>query len=155
MDTMATLKEQLRSDLTDAMKAQDVTKRETLRMVLSAVTAEEVSGDEARELSDADVVQILQREAKRRRESSEAFRDAGRAELAAQEEAELVVVEGYLPKQLSDEEVAALVSSALAGIDASGPSAMGPAMKAATAAAAGSVDGKRLSAEVRRQLSGG
>lgn len=152
MVIMATLKEQLRSDLTASMKAQEVTRRETLRMVLAAVSAEEVAGDVSRELSDEDVVKILAREAKRRRESAEAFRGAGRDELADQEEAELVVIESYLPKQLSDDDVAALVTTALAGLDATGPAAMGPAMKAATAAAAGSVDGKRLSAEVRRQL---
>jgi uncharacterized protein YqeY len=149
---MPSLKQQLRQDLTTAMREQDVTTRDTLRMVLAGVSNEEVSGSEARELSDAEVVRVLAKEAKRRRESAAAYDDAGREELAAAERAELLVIERYLPQQLTDTELQAVVAGAVASADKVGPAAMGSVMKAATAAAAGQADGKRLAAEVRRQL---
>ena len=152
MTVMASLKQQLRLDLTTAMREQDVTTRDTLRMVLAAVSTEEVSGSEARELSDAELIKVLSREAKRRRESAAAFDDADRGELAAAERAELAVIEQYLPQQLSDSELQALVAQAVAATGKTGPSAMGAVMKAATAQAAGQADGKRIAAEVRRQL---
>src|SRR5882724_8464147 len=106
---MAQLKEHLRSDLVTAMKAKDATKLATLRMVLSAVTTEEVSGYEARELTDEEVQRVLTREAKKRKEAAEAFDTAGRAEQAAAERAEAAVISEYLPKQLDDEELGRLV----------------------------------------------
>ena len=149
---MPTLKEQLRSDLTAAMKARDETRTRTLRMTLTSITNEEVSGDAARQLSDDEVLKILGREAKRRREASAAFAEAGRNEQAAAERAEEQVLAGYLPAQLSDEELAALVAAAIAETGASGPSAMGQVMKAVTPKVAGRAEGSRVAAAVRSQL---
>lgn len=150
------LKARLRSDLTAAMKARDTTTTGTLRMVLAALTTEEVAGSEARELSDADVVRVLQREVKKRAESAEVYAGAGREELAERERAEIAVIERYLPQQLSDDELAELARRAVAEVSGDGPAGMalmGAAMKVATAAAAGRADGKRVSAAVRAALS--
>lgn len=149
---MATLKEQLQSDLTAAIKSRDELRAATLRMALAAVTTEEVAGKAARELSDADVLAVLGKEAKKRREAATAYDDAGRAELADRERAELGVLEGYLPAQLGDDELSALVADAVAATGAGGPSAMGQVMKAVTPAVAGRAEGGRVAAEVRRQL---
>ena len=108
---MSTLKDTLRSDLTDAIRSRDELRSSTLRMTLTALTTEEVAGTHARELSDDDVLTVLAREAKRRREAAAAYDDAKRPELADRERAELVVIEGYLPAQLSDEELTALVAA--------------------------------------------
>ena len=105
---MAALKDKLKSDLTDAMRARDELRTGTLRMALTAVTNEEVSGTQARELDDDEVLKILGREAKKRREASEAFTSAGRTELAEREDAELGVLETYLPAQLDDAALSAL-----------------------------------------------
>ncbi|HEU4676693.1 MAG TPA: GatB/YqeY domain-containing protein [Motilibacteraceae bacterium] len=149
---MATLKEQLQSDLTAAIKSRDELRSATLRMALAAVTTEEVAGKAARELSDQDVQAVLAKEAKKRREAATAYDDAGRAELADRERAELGVLEGYLPAQLGDDELAALVAAAVAETGAAGPSAMGQVMKAVTPKVAGRAEGGRVAAEVRRQL---
>ena len=149
------LKEQLRADLTTAMKSRDELTSATLRMVLTAVTTEEVAGKQARELSDDDIVKVLTREAKKRREANDAYTQAGRAELAAREQAELGVIERYLPKQLSDDEVAELVRAAVAETGADDPKAMGQVMKVLTPRIAGRADGGKVAAEVRRQLSAG
>jgi uncharacterized protein len=149
---MATLKEQLRADLTAAMKARDETRTRTLRMALTSVTNEEVSGDSARELSDDEVVKILGREAKRRREAATAYADAGRDDQAAAERAEEGVLAAYLPAQLGDQELAALVAAAITETGASGASAMGQVMKAVTPKVAGRAEGSRVAAEVRSQL---
>ena len=149
---MSSLKDTLRSDLTEAIRARDELRSSTLRMALTALTNEEVAGDQARELSDDEVLAILVREAKRRREAAAAYDDANRPELAARERAELVVVEGYLPAQLSDEELSALVAGAIAETGAQGPRAMGQVMKAVQPKVAQRADGARVSAEVRRQL---
>jgi uncharacterized protein YqeY len=151
---MSTLKEQLQSDLTAAMRARDQDGASTLRMALTAVTTEEVSGTEHRELTDDDVLKVLTKEAKKRREAATAYTGAGRAELAAQEEAELAVLEGYLPKQLSDEELDGIVREAVASSGASGMPQMGLAMKAANAAVAGRAEGGRVAAVVRKVLAG-
>jgi len=151
---MPTLKEQLRADLTTAMKARDETRTRTLRMALTAVSNEEVAGDSARELSDEEVLKILGREAKRRREAATAFADAGRAEQAAAERAEEEVLSGYLPAQLGDDELQAIVAAAIADTGASGPSAMGQVMKAVTPQVAGRAEGSRVAALVRSMLSG-
>src|SRR6478609_8073394 len=113
------LKEQLRADLTTAMKSRDELTSATLRMVLTAVTTEEVAGKQPRELSDDDIVKVLTREAKKRREAHEAYTQAGRDGLAAREQDELGVIERYLPQQLSDEEIAELVRTAVAETGAS------------------------------------
>jgi uncharacterized protein YqeY len=151
---MSTLKEQLQSDLTAAMRARDQVGASTLRMALTAVTTEEVSGTQHRELTDDDVLKVLTKEAKKRREAATAYTGAGRAELAAQEEAELAVLEGYLPQQLSDEELDGIVREAVASSGASGMPQMGLAMKAANAAVAGRAEGGRVAAVVRKVLAG-
>ena len=152
---MTTLKEQLRTDLTEAMRARDEIRTATLRMALTAVTNEEVSGKEARELSDADVLAVLGREAKKRRESATAYDDAQRPELADRERAELVVLETYLPSALSGDELAAIISAAVAQAKADGaegPRAMGAVMKLVTPQVTGRADGAQVAAEVRRLL---
>jgi uncharacterized protein YqeY len=149
---MSTLKDRLETDLRTAMKARDELVTSTLRMALTAVRRAEVSGDRARELSEDEVRAVLTAEAKKRREAATAFGDAGRAEQAERERAEEEVLAGYLPSQLSDDELARVVKQALAGLDLSGKGAMGPAMKAAQAAVAGRAEGGRVAAEVRRQL---
>ncbi|MGH3403793.1 MAG: GatB/YqeY domain-containing protein [Streptosporangiaceae bacterium] len=148
------LKERLRADLTAAMKARDEVRTRTLRMALTSVSNEEVAGKAARELSDDEVLKILAREAKRRREAAAAFQDAGRDEQAAAERAEDAVLSDYLPAQLSDAEVTDLVAKAIAETGASGMAAMGQVMKTVTPRVAGRAEGSRVAAEVRRQLAG-
>jgi uncharacterized protein len=151
---MSTLKEQLQADLTAAMRARDQVGASTLRMALTAVTTEEVSGTQHRQLTDDDVLKVLTKEAKKRREAATAYVGAGRPELAAQEEAELAVLEGYLPMQLTDEELDRIVREAVASSGASGMPQMGLAMKAASAAVAGRAEGGRVAALVRTVLAG-
>ena len=151
---MPTLKQTLREDLHIAMRARDELRTATIRMVLSAITNEEVAGEVARELSEDELLVVLRREAKKRREAATAFADGGRPERAERELAELAVVEGYLPTQLDDAELAALVSAAITQTGAQGPKAMGQVMKAVQASVAGRADGGRVSSEVRRQLAG-
>jgi uncharacterized protein YqeY len=146
------LKDRLRTDLTAAMKARDELRTATLRMVLSAVTAEEVAGKEARVLSDDEVQAVLRREAKKRREAAEAFTGAGRAEQAAREQAEEGVLADYLPAQLEDADLVALVADVVTRTGASGMKDMGKVMGAVQAAVAGRAEGGRVAAEVRRQL---
>lgn len=152
---MNELKERLRADLTDAMRARDQVRLRTLRMALTAITNEEVAGSATRELSDDDVLKVLAREAKKRREAADAFAAAGRAEQAEAERAEGEVLAGYLPTQLSDEELAGLVTAAVAETGAAGLPGMGKVMKAVTPRVAGRADGARVAAEVRRQLAAG
>jgi len=149
---MAALKDQLRSDLTAAMKARDEVRTRTLRMALTAVSNAEVAGATARELSDDEVLKVLTREAKRRREAADAFATAGRTEQAAAEQAEGEVLDGYLPAQLGDDEIAAIVTAEIEQSGAVGMGAMGQVMKAVTPRVAGRADGGRVAAEVRRQL---
>ena len=146
------LKEQLQSDLTTAMKSRDELTAATLRMALTAITTEEVAGKQARQLSDDEVLKVLAREAKKRREAAEAFSGAGRDELAQRERDEGEVLAGYLPAQLADEELAALVREAVEESGASGPQAMGQVMKVVQPKVAGRAEGGRIAAEVRRQL---
>jgi uncharacterized protein len=146
------LKGQLETDMRAAMKARDEQLTSTLRMAVAAVRNAEVAGAQARELTDDEVLGVLKREAKKRREAAEAFAGAGRVESAAKETAEAEILDRYLPAQLSDGELAELVRTALAGGGFAGPKSMGPAMKAAQAAVAGRAEGGRVAAEVRRQL---
>ena len=148
-----TLKAQLRSDLTSAMKARDELRSATIRMALTAITNEEVAGKVARELSDDEVLKVLGREVKKRKEAAEAFAGAGRAEQAAREVAEGEVLSAYLPAQLSDEELHALVDAAVAESGAEGPRAMGAVMKVLTPRVAGRADGSRVAAAVKAKLS--
>ena len=152
---MATLKEQLRADLTAAMKDRDALRSSTLRMVLTAVTNAEVSGKEARELSDDEVVGVMTTEAKRRREAATAFEDGGRPESAAKERAEAEVIAAYLPEQLSAEEVAGIVAAAVeqTGAAGEGMRAMGKVMGVVQPQVKGRADGAAVAAEVRKQLS--
>lgn len=147
------LKQQLQNDLTDAMRAKDDVRRSTLRMALTSITNEEVSGKQARELSDDEVLKVLARELKRRKEAATAYREAGHSDRAAAEMAEAAVLEAYLPEQLGDEELRAMVTSAIQDSGASGPQQMGAVMKAVQPKVAGRADGGRIAAEVKRQLS--
>ncbi|MCV7385955.1 GatB/YqeY domain-containing protein [Mycolicibacter longobardus] len=154
---MAELKSQLRADLTAAMKAQDKLRTATLRMLLAAIQAEEVSGKQARELTDEDVLKVLAREARKRAESAAIYTQNGRGELAAEEHAEARIIDEYLPAPLSDAELADVVDTALAQVaedlgERPHMKHMGQVMKAATAIAAGKADGARLSAAVRERL---
>lgn len=149
---MDVLEHRLHDDLTTAIRARDEVAAATLRMALTAVKNEAVSGAEARELADADVVAVLGREAKKRRESATAYDDANRPELAARERAELAVLEGYLPVQLTDDELAGLVAEAVAETGADSPRAMGAVMKLLTPRVAGRADGGRVAAAVRSVL---
>ncbi len=149
---MGTLKDRLNDDLHSAMKGRDELTTSTLRLALAAVRNAEVAGKSAKELSDDEVLSVLTKEAKKRREAATAFADAGRTEQAAKENSEGEILEGYLPAQLSDAEIADIVGQALRDGGFSGKGQMGPAMKAAQAAVAGRAEGGRVAAEVRRQL---
>ena len=149
-----TLKARLQHDLHDAMRARDTVRSGTLRMTLTAITNAEVSGDEARELSDDEVLKVVAKEAKKRKEAAAAFTGAGRPELAATEEAELLVLEGYLPAQLDDEALREIVDRAVAATGATGMPQLGMVMKAAQGEVAGRADGGRVAAVVQQVLSG-
>jgi uncharacterized protein YqeY len=151
---MPELKARLQADLNTSMKARDELTTATLRMALTAITTEEVAGKSARELSDDEVLKVLGREAKKRREAAEAFDSAGRAELADRERAEGGVLDTYLPAQLEDAELVELVRAAIAESGATAPNQMGAVMKVVQPQVAGRADGKRVSDEVRRQLAG-
>ncbi len=154
MAAMSTLKDQLRADLTTAMKARDELRSSTLRMVLTAITNAEVAGKQAKVLSDDEVVGVLTSEGKKRREAATAYADAGRAELAAKEEAEAGVIAGYLPEQLTEAEIAQVVTAAVAELGAAGEGmrAMGKVMGVVQPQVRGRADGGAVAAEVRRQL---
>ena len=154
--TDMSLKDQLRSDLTASIKSGDKVRSSTLRMVLTAVTNTEVSGKQARELSDSDVLGVLSSESKKRREAAEAFAGAGRDEQAAKERAEAEVIAGYLPEQLTEEQISALVAATVEelGVRGDGMKAMGRVMGALQPRTKDRADGGAVAAEVRAQLSG-
>ena len=152
---MTNLKEQLHTDLTAAIKAKDSLTSGTLRMVLAAITNEEVSGKEARVLNDQDLITVLNREAKKRNEAAAAYDDAKRPELADKERSELEIIQAYLPAALSDEELAAIIASAVAEVAASGatgPSSMGAVMKIVSPQVSGRADGGAVAAAVKSAL---
>jgi len=152
---MATLKDRLQGDLTTAMKQRDQVTAATLRMALTAVTNEEVAGKQARQLSDDDVVQVLVKEAKKRREAADAYTTAGHPERADQERAELAVLQRYLPQELSVDEVAQIVAEAVAEVaraGQSGPAAMGAVMKIVQPQVRGRADGGAVAAAVKAAL---
>ncbi|MER6396968.1 MULTISPECIES: GatB/YqeY domain-containing protein [unclassified Kitasatospora] len=151
---MTTLKEQLHQDLTAAIRDRDELRSATIRLTLSAITSEEVAGKEKRELSDAEVLKVLAREAKKRREAAEAFDAADRTEQAARERAEGELLAGYLPKQLSDEELTAIVAAAVAESGATGPQGMGAVMKLVKPKVDGLAEGGRVAAAVKAALTG-
>ena len=154
MTSMSALKDRLRADLTTAMKARDDVRSSTLRMVLTSITNAEVAGKEHRELSDDDIIGVLSTEAKKRREATVAFEEAGRAEMAAKEKAEAAVIADYLPEQLTAEDVAGIVSAAIERVGAAGEGmkAMGKVMGVVQPQVKGRADGGAVAAEVRRQL---
>ncbi|HUW87261.1 MAG TPA: GatB/YqeY domain-containing protein [Candidatus Paceibacterota bacterium] len=147
------LKETLRTDLTEAIRSRDELTSGTIRMVLTAITNEEVSGKSARELSEAEVITVLSREAKKRREAAEAFETGDRPERAALERAEGEVIAKYLPEQLSDEKLRQMIAEAIAETGAAGPAGMGLVMKVLSPKIAGKADGGTVSAAVREALS--
>lgn len=151
---MSELKDRLRNDLTTAIKARDKVRTGTLRMVLAAISTEETAGSAQRSLSDDEVVRLLTREAKKRREAAEAFDKGGRPDSAEAERAEGEVISDYLPQQLTDEELTALVASAIEETGAEGPKAMGQVMKVVNPRVAGRAEGARVAAEVKSQLTG-
>ncbi len=151
---MGELKDRLKSDLTTSMKARDELRTSTLRMVLTAIGTEEVAGKAARSLSTDEELKVLTREAKKRREAAEAFRSGGAAERAERELAEEQVLSGYLPAQLSDDDLSALVAQAVQESGAGGPQAMGAVMKVVGPKVAGRAEGGRVAAAVRAALAG-
>jgi uncharacterized protein len=154
-DAPSTLKERLRSDLTAAIRDRDKIRSGTIRMVLTAITEAEVAGSEAVELSDQQVLDVVIREAKKRREAEAAFASAGRAELAEKERAESEVLGDYLPRQLTQSEIATIVADAIASTGATrlGMKGMGKVMAQVTPQTKGKADGGLVAAEVKRQLS--
>ena len=146
------LKSTLRDDLHTSMRERDRVRSATLRMALTAVTNEEVAGATARELTNDEVLKVLAKEAKKRREAATAYIEAKRPELAAKEEAELVFLEAYLPAPLSEAELEALVAQAVSETGATGMPQMGLVMKVATALVAGRAEGGRVAALVRSAL---
>jgi uncharacterized protein YqeY len=155
-DTQSTLKARLRSDLTAAIKDRNKVRSGTIRMVLTAITEAEVAGSEAVELSDQQVLEVVIREAKKRREAEAAYANAGRAELAEKERAESDVLADYLPQQLTQQEIADIVADAIASTGAAelGMKGMGKVMAQVTPQTKGKADGSVVAAEVRRQLAG-
>ncbi|MGW2599250.1 GatB/YqeY domain-containing protein [Streptomyces klenkii] len=154
---MTTLKAKLHDDLTAAIKARDELRSSTLRLTLSAIAYEETAGKSARELSDDEVLKVIAREAKKRREAAEAFDTGGRPEQAERERAEGELLAAYLPKQLSDEELTAIVADAVAVAKAGGaegPKAMGAVMKIVKPKVDGLAEGSRVANEVKRLLAG-
>lgn len=152
---MSELKATLQADLTTATKAADKVTLGTLRMALAAITTEEVSGKEARELTDTEVIAVLGKEAKKRRESIEAYNAANRSDLADIEAAELAVLEKYLPAALSEAEVADIIAKAVAEATAQGlegMKAMGAVMKTVTPQVTGRADGGAVAAAVKKAL---
>jgi len=146
------LKEKLQSDLTDAIRSRAEVKSGTIRMLLAAITTEEVSGKAARVLTDAEIIAVLSREAKKRREAVEAYVAAKRTDLADKEKAEGDVISEYLPEQLSEDEIKKMIADAIAETGASGPTGMGQVMKVLSPKIAGKADGGVVSGLVKAAL---
>lgn len=154
---MTTLKSKLKEDLNAAIKERDELRSSTLRLTLTAITKEEVAGKTKRELSDDEVQKVITREAKKRREAADAFAQGGRAESAEREKAEGEILATYLPKQLGDDELEAIVAQAVAeakAAGAEGPRAMGAVMKIVNPKVAGQAEGGRVAAAVKKHLAG-
>jgi uncharacterized protein YqeY len=147
------LKETLKNDLTEAIRSSDKVVSGTIRMVLTAITNEEVSGKEARVLTDDEIITVLSREAKKRREAAEEFAKAGRTDKAADEKAEGDVIARYLPAQLSEDDIKKLIAAAIASTGATGPADMGKVMGAIKPQIAGKADGAVVSSLVKAALS--
>jgi len=155
-DTSVPLKQRLRTDLTAAMRSRDKVRSGTIRMVIAAISEAEVAGKEARELTDEQVLDVVVREARKRREAQEAYAAAGRHELAEKEQAEAAVLSDYLPQAMTAEEITAVVQDAIARSGAAdlGMKGMGKVMGLVTPQTKGRADGGAVAAEVRRQLAG-
>ena len=154
---MSELKQTIRAYLKTAMKAKEKQRTSAIRALLAAIQAEETNGSR-HELEDADILKVIAREIKKRRESAEVYEENGRPELAEAELADVPFFEAYQPRQLDESELQALVKESIAEVEAENGEAptmkqMGAVMKVANAKAAGQADGKRLSAEVKAQLS--
>ena len=149
------LKEKLQEDLTAAIRSSDKLVSGTIRMVLTAITTEEVAGKEARKLSDDEIITVLSREAKKRREAAEEFGKAGREDKSAEEKAEGEVIARYLPAQLTEDEVKKIIADAIATTGAAGPGDMGKVMGAIKPLIAGKADGALVSSLVKSTLNGG
>lgn len=149
------LKEKLQEDLTAAIRSSDKLVSGTIRMVLSAITTEEVAGKEARKLSDDEIITVLSREAKKRREAADEFAKAGREDKSAEEKAEGEVIARYLPAQLTEDEVKKIIADAIASTGAAGPADMGKVMGAIKPLIAGKADGALVSTLVKSTLNGG
>lgn len=155
---MSELSQQIQADMVAAMKAHDDLTRSTLRMVISAIKTEQVAGDSARELTDDEVISVLNREVAKRRDSAESYTSGNRPELAAKELAEIEVVQRYLPADLTEAEVDGIIADELAAVAAqtgSQPSMkqMGLVMKGVTARVNGRAEGAKVAAKVRAALS--
>ena len=146
------LKEKLQADLTDAIRSRNEVVSGTVRMLLAAITNEEVAGKAAKVLTDAEIITVLSREAKKRREAVEAYAQAKRDDLAAKEKAEAAVIANYLPEQLSEDEIKKLIADAIAETDAKGPAGMGLVMKVLQPKIAGKADGGVVSGLVKEAL---
>lgn len=149
------LKERLQGDLTEAIRSRDELRSGTIRMVLTAITNEEVSGKSARVLVDTEIITVLSREAKKRREAADAFRDAGHADRSERETSEGKIITEYLPEQLSEDDVKKIISDAITETGAAGPAGMGLVMKAIQPKVAGKADGGVVSGLVKAALTGG
>lgn len=152
---MTSLKDQIQNDLTESIRAKDSLRSGTLRMVLAAITNEEVSGKEAKTLNDQELITVLNREAKKRKEAAAAYVDANRQDLADKENSELAIIQNYLPEALSADELAKIISDAVAEVTSSGqsgPSAMGAVMKLVTPQVSGRADGAAVAAAVKSAL---
>lgn len=147
------LKQTLQRDLHGAMRERDQVRTSTLRMVLTAITNEEVAGTESRELTDEETLKVLAKEGKKRKEAATAYREAGREELAAKEDAELEVLQTYLPEQLGDAQLSAIVDRAVGEVGATSMAQMGQVMQRVQAEVAGRADGSVVAAKVRARLS--
>ena len=146
------LKEKLQADLTDAIRSRNEVVSGTVRMLLAAITNEEVAGKSAKVLTDAEIITVLSREAKKRREAVEAYTQAKRDDLAGKEKAEAAVIANYLPEQLSEDEIKKLIADAIAETDAKGPAGMGLVMKVLQPKIAGKADGGVVSGLVKAAL---
>lgn len=147
-------KQSIRDDLTAAMKARDVARTANLRMLLAAIGNAEVAGKEHVELNEERIVALIRSEVKKRTDTAVIYTDAGRAELAEKERAEAAMLGEYLPAEMSDDDLAAVVAAAVAAAGPSGPSAMGAVMKAVRAEVGANADGSRIAAAVKAALSG-
>lgn len=151
---MAELKDRIRADMIASMKAKEADKTKVLRAVISAITTEEVSGETAKELTDAQELAVVTKQARQRRDSAEAYANGGRQDLADIELAEAEILSAYLPTPLTDEELAGLVEAELTAAGEVTMKQMGQLIKAVNAKAAGRADGGRVAAAVKSRLQG-